>query len=179
MLTLEEIGQSVRNNIQLVIDSVDLPLAVGPISDNDYRILTGGFGELQWDWALTEFGNDPDRYEFCIKLVSHGVIQGVPAGAAICVYSDDEKIFRIHIIERFCREEEEHPLKGRMVLITLMSAYLFSMAVECDLVEIIEPVPELVEFYSSFGFTMHQCGYVMSARTSTLEEAFIKFEQYR
>ncbi|SQA85974.1 Uncharacterised protein [Citrobacter freundii] len=31
MLTLDEIGQSVRNNIQLVIDHVGLPLAVGPI----------------------------------------------------------------------------------------------------------------------------------------------------
>lgn len=28
MLTLDEIGQSVRNNIQLVIDHVGLPLAV-------------------------------------------------------------------------------------------------------------------------------------------------------
>lgn len=178
MLTLEEIGQSVRNNIQLVIDNFGLPLAVGPISDEDYRILSGGFGELEWDYALLEFGNDPDRYEFCIKLVSQGVIQGAPAGAAICVYGIEEDVFRIHIIERFSRlEEEEHPLKGRMVLITLMSAYLFCMAVGCKQVHIIEPVPELVDYYTSFGFVMEKCGYIMSAPTETLQEAFIKFAQ--
>lgn len=52
MLSLEEIGQSVRNNIQLILDNIQLPLAVGPISDDDYRILCGGFGQLEWDYAL-------------------------------------------------------------------------------------------------------------------------------
>ncbi|WP_431428698.1 hypothetical protein KP528_25260 [Escherichia coli O111:H8] len=47
MLTLDEIGQSVRNNIQLIIDHVGLPLAVGPLSDDDYKILCGGYGELE------------------------------------------------------------------------------------------------------------------------------------
>lgn len=113
MLTLEEIGQSVRNNIQLVIDNYGLPLAVGPISDEDYRILSGGFGELEWDYALLEFGNDPDRYEFCIKLVSQGVIQGAPAGAAICVYGIEENVFRIHIIERFSSGRGRASSKGQ------------------------------------------------------------------
>ena len=42
MLTLDEIGQSVRNNIQLIIDHVGLPLAVGPLNDDDYKILCAG-----------------------------------------------------------------------------------------------------------------------------------------
>lgn len=41
MLTIEEIGQSVRNNIQLVLDNYGLPLAVGPISDEDYKVCSG------------------------------------------------------------------------------------------------------------------------------------------
>lgn len=76
MLTLDEIGQSVRNNIQLVIDHVGLPLAVGPISDEDYKILCGGYGELEWDYMLGAYGNSDDKYEFCIKLVQQGVVQG-------------------------------------------------------------------------------------------------------
>lgn len=176
MLSLDEIGQSVRNNIQLVIDSVGVPLAVGPISDDDYRILSGGFGELEWDYALATYGNDPARYEFCIKFVNDGAIQGVPSGAAICVYGVEDKIFRIHMIENFTREDEEHPLKGRMVLITLMSAYLFCMAVDCQTVYIMEPVPELVEYYSSFGFT-ESGSYVMSAETEKLASTFLSFAQ--
>lgn len=64
-----------------------------------------------------------------------------------------------------------------MVLITLMSAYLFCMAVECSQVHIIEPVPELVDYYTSFGFVMEKCGYIMSADTKALEETFLKFAQ--
>ncbi|WP_024560185.1 hypothetical protein ACP26E_05285 [Franconibacter pulveris 601] len=176
MLTLEEIGQSVRNNIQLVIDNYGLPLAVGPISDDDYRILSGGFGELEWGYALTQFGNDPDRYEFCIKLVSQGVMQGVPAGAAICIYGVDDNIFRIHIIERFTREDEEHPLKGKMLSITIMSAYLFCMAVKCPIAHIMDPDPDLVDYYASFGFMLEEGGKIMSAPTEVLHHAFLKFE---
>ncbi|MGL5343653.1 MAG: hypothetical protein ACRC9O_03255 [Plesiomonas sp.] len=175
MLSLDEISQSVRNNIQLVLDHVGLPLAVGPISDDDYRILCGGFGELEWDWALSTYGNSPSKYEFCIKLVEQSVTQRVPSGAAICVYDSDDNIFNIHMIERFSSGIEEHPLKGRMTLITLMSAYIFCKAVDCNEVRIVEPVPELRDFYSSFGFNQISCGYVMVAEASDLECAFSKF----
>lgn len=70
MLSLEEIGQSVRNNIQLILDNIQLPLAVGPISDDDYKILCGGFGQLEWDYALATHGNDPSKFELCIKFVA-------------------------------------------------------------------------------------------------------------
>lgn len=177
MLTLDEIGQSVRNNIQLVIDNYGLPLAVGPISNDDYKILSGGFGELEWDYALTTYGNSPGRYEFCIKLINQGVVQGIPAGAALCIYEVEDRTFRIHMIENFARDDDEHPLKGRMVLITLMSAYLFCMAVECQLIHIVEPVPELLEFYASFGFRELPCGYIMEANLSDIQGTFINFAQ--
>ena len=177
MLTLDEIGQSVRNNIQLIIDHVGLPLAVGPLSDDDYKILCGGYGELEWDYALSTYGNSREKYEFCIKLVQQGRVQGIPSGAAICVYGVEENIFRIHMIERFSREDESHPLKGRMVLLTLRSAFIFCKAVECKVVHIVEPVPELVQYYESFGFRMEQCGYVMSAVIDELQDIFLKFAQ--
>ncbi|ECD9475084.1 TPA: hypothetical protein MNC29_001130 [Citrobacter freundii] len=177
MLTLEEIGQSVRNNIQLILDNVQLPLAVGPISDDDYRILSGGYGQLEWDYALATYGNDPSKFELCIKFVSQGTVQSVPAGAALCLYGIENKAFSIHMIERFTNDEEDHPLNGRMVLITLMSAYMFCKAVECNEIRIVEPVPELVPYYASFGFETDTCGYVMFAETTTIESVFLKFAQ--
>lgn len=177
MLTLDEIGQSVRSNTQLVIDHAGLPLVIGPISDEDYRVLCGGYGQLEWDYALNTWGNDPEKFEFCIKLVMQGAVQGIPAGAAICIYRVKEKLFQIHLIERFTRDDEEHPLNGRMVLITLMSTYIFCKAVECEIVHIVEPVPELHEFYASFGFATEGCGYIMSNSVSALENVFTKFAQ--
>lgn len=177
MLTLEEIGQSVRNNIQLILDNVELPLAVGPISDDDYRILSGGFGQLEWDYALANQGNDPGKFELCIKFVSQGAVHGVPAGAALCVFDIQDHLFNIHMIERFTCDEEDHPLNGRMVLITLMSAYMFCKAVECEHVQIVEPVAELIRYYLSFGFEFNECGSVMAVETTILENAFLRFAQ--
>lgn len=86
MLTLDEIGQSVRNNIQLVIDHVGLPLAVGPISDEDYKILCGGYGELEWDYMLGAYGNSDDKYEFC-KTCSARSSAGDPfRGGNLCLW---------------------------------------------------------------------------------------------
>ncbi|TDB61648.1 MULTISPECIES: hypothetical protein [Photorhabdus] len=174
MLSLEEIGQSVRNNLQLIIDSQELPLAVGPITDQDFRILFGGFGDLEWEFGLAEYGNDPDRFEFCVKLVNMA-IETVPSGVALCVYGVNDKIFRIHMIENFSKNDKNHPLTGRMVLLTLMSAYLFSVAVEAEGVYIMEPVSELCDYYASFGFTMHECGYIMVSDVNGLQTAFGKF----
>lgn len=176
MLSLEEIGQSVRNNLQLILDSYGIKLAVGPVTDQDYKILSGGFGELEWDFGFSQHGNDPDKFEFCVKLVNTAV-EAIPSGVSLSVYSIEERIFRIHMIESFVRSDAEHPLKGRMVLLSLMAAYIFCMAVGAVEVHVVEPVPELVEYYASFGFKMHTCGYVMVSEVSGLENAFGKFAQ--
>lgn len=176
MLSLEEIGQSVRNNLQLILDSYGLKLAVGPVTDQDYKILCGGFGELEWDFGFSQHGNHPDKFEFCVKLVNTGV-EDIPSGVALSVYSIEERVFRIHMIESFVRNDAEHPLKGRMVLLALMSAYIFCMAVNATEVQVVEPVAELVDYYASFGFVMHACGYVMTSEVSGLETAFGKFAQ--
>ena len=177
MLTIDEIGISVRNNIQLILDHFELPLAVGPISDDDYKVLSRGYGELEWDYALADYGNSSERYEFCIKLVNNSVVEGVPSGAALCIFAVENRVFNIHMIESFVRNDETHPLKGRMVLITLMSAYLFCMAVECQRIQIVDPVPELIEYYSGFGFSSVSGSSLMEAKVSDIENAFIKFAQ--
>ncbi|MFS6803162.1 hypothetical protein [Edwardsiella tarda] len=176
-LNLEEIGQSVRNNLQLIIESQGLPLAVGPLTDEDFRILSGGFGELEWDYALTKYGNDPNKFEFCIKLVKQ-VTETVPSGVALCVYGIDDRVFRIHMIERFCRDDESHPLKGRMVALAIMAAFIFCKAVDAIDVFIMEPVAELVDYYHSFGFVEHEsCSYVLRASVDDLVSAFEMFAQ--
>lgn len=177
MLTLEEIGQSVRNNLQLIIDSSGLKLAVGPIKDEDYKILCGGYGELEWDIGLNQYGNDPDRFEFCVKLLT-SVVESVPSGIALCVYGIKDKVFKVHMIERFFRHnDDDHPLKGRMVTLTLMAAFLFCKAVNAKAVHIVEPVKELVEYYATYGFVMHKCGDLMVANVDSLTKAFETFAQ--
>ncbi|NDJ59293.1 hypothetical protein GWD52_20350 [Enterobacteriaceae bacterium 4M9] len=175
MLTLDEIGQVVRNSIQLILDSAKVPLAVGPISSEDFTLLSRGYGELEWDYALTKHCNSDSCYDFCIKLVEQGVVQAIPSGAALCTFDSNENIFKIHMIESFVYDDAGHPLKGKMTAITLMSAFIFSKAVGCTRIQIIEPVRELKSYYAGFGFIEISCGYIMEASLSDIGGIFNNF----
>ncbi|MBD1228311.1 hypothetical protein [Xenorhabdus griffiniae] len=174
MFNLEHIGIVVRNNIQAIVDVLGLNLAVGDISDEDYFLLSQGYGELCWDDSLSRVGNRSDKFEFCIKLVECGNVQGAPAGLALCVYSVDEKTFEIHMIENFRREDKNHPLYGKMFQLTLMAAYLFCKSTEGEYVRVIEPVKEVIPYYESYGFNMLGCGYIMEVNVANIETVFKK-----
>lgn len=150
-MNLEQIGSSVLANLQLLIDSAGLPLAVGAITDEDYQWLSSQFVELNWDFAFAEFGNHDNKFEMTVKLVSSE--SGIPAGAAICTYNTEAKSFDIQFVESFVRRVPDHPLHGKMLKITLIAAYLFCSTVECSTVNVIEPdTQDLMNLYGSFGF---------------------------
>lgn len=150
-MNLEQIGSSVLANLQLLIDSAGIPLAVGAITDEDYQWLSSQFVELNWDFAFAEFGNHDNKFEMTVKLISSE--SGIPAGAAICTYNTEAKSFDIQFVESFVRHVPDHPLHGKMLKITLIAAYLFCSAVECSTVNVIEPdTQDLMNLYSSFGF---------------------------
>lgn len=179
MFNLNDIGTITRNNVQLILDKLGMNLAVGDINDNDYRILCGGFGELNWDGFINSIGNHKDRFEFCIKVktVEDSAPTGVPAGLALCLYSITENSFDIHAVENFCRDDPGHPLTGKMIQITLMAAYIFSIAVKCATIRIIEPVQELLDFYASYGFNLLPCNSIMQADISIFSNVINKIAE--
>ncbi|AKH62273.1 MULTISPECIES: hypothetical protein [Photorhabdus] len=172
MFNLEQIGHVVRNSMQIIVDELKLNLAVGDISDDDYRILSRGYGEINWDECLSRVGNREDKFEFCLKLVECGNVQGPPSGLALCTYSIDEESFEIHMIENFYRDDAKHPLNGKMFQLTLMAAYMFCKSAQGKYIRIIEPVEEVISYYSSYGFNMMKCGYIMEADIDTFETIF-------
>ncbi len=168
-MNLEQIGSSVLANLQLVIESAGLPLAVGPINEQDYQWLSSQFAELNWDFAFSQFGNLPNKFELTVKVVSQE--NGLPAGAAVCIYNTDGDSFDIQFIESFVRHLPEHPLHGNMIKLTLMSAYLFCSMVDCSTINVIEPdSQELMNLYGSFGFKGD--GTLMTASIETIESVF-------
>lgn len=168
-MNLEQIGDAVRSNLQMVIDSAGLPLAVGCINDSDYQWLTSQFVELNWDFAFSQFGNDESKFELTIKFIS--LSTNIPAGAAICTYNAEAESFDIQFVESFVRHVPDHPLHGKMLKITLMAAYLFCSAVECSVVNVIEPdTQDLMDIYSGFGFEGNEV--LMSTTTDALAGLF-------
>lgn len=152
-MNLEQIASLTLSNLQMLLESVKVPLAVGPISEEDYFILTTGYTELEWDFGFSRYGNRSDKFEFCLKLLTEPR-KHIPAGAALCVYDEDADILQIHLVESFVRDDTGHPLSGNMFIFTLFAAYLFGAAAGCKTVEIHDTLNEKVaDYYRKYGFS--------------------------
>lgn len=157
MLSLEEVAQLTYNTLQSYMDQRGIDLAVGPLSDIDAGSLARAYGELNWEWYITEVGNRDDCFSLCIKLVTsqeNKVVEHYPAGVALCTYFIDSKFFEVHAVENFVKDTEDHPLRRKMVLYTLYAALIFMNQVDGEAIRIIEPVEDKIEYYRSFGFEM-------------------------
>lgn len=138
------------NSIQWFFDDQKLGLMVGEITDDDYRILCGGFGDLEWPWALDSFGNEDHCISFCFKITGGHV----PDGIAMGLYDVENGKLSIHMIENFVRHKVEHPLQGRMIYFTLVSAYLFLEAFEGKTLDFVDALnQELENEYQKYGFS--------------------------
>lgn len=168
MLTLHEIGEQTRNAVQLLVDRFDLGLTVGILNDSDYRLLSSGmFGDLNWDWGVSQFTGRENTFELCLKIAVE--IDSYPAGVALCAYRVDIGLFEIYMIENFVKDDQGHPLYKRMALFTFIAAYIFTDAVQGNEVAILEPAKDLVDYYTTFGFaTDPTCSYRMVCRLDSL-----------
>ncbi|MEI7409953.1 MULTISPECIES: hypothetical protein [Pectobacterium] len=153
MLNLEQIASLTISNLQLLLDSMKIPLAVGPISDEDYIILTSGFSQLEWDYGFCRYGNREDKFEFCLKVLA-GPLRHIPSGAALCTFDEESGVIEIHFVESFVNEDQGHPLYGQMFLITLWAVYLFGSAVDCKAIHIPDSLNQkVVDHYKKYGFS--------------------------
>ncbi|WP_175576944.1 hypothetical protein [Serratia symbiotica] len=150
-MNLEQITSATLNNLQMLLEQKDIPLAVGPITNADFQAMMTAYAELNWDFAFNGYGNNQNKFEFCVKLV--GETNPLPAGAALSVYNIDINSFDICFVESFVRNNADHPLHGRMIVITLIAAYMFCTAVDCQVINVIEPVNvQVIALYQGFGF---------------------------
>ena len=151
-MNYDQIASLTISNLQMLLDSLDIPLAVGPINQEDYMILTSGYSELEWSNGFCTHGNKEKKFEFCLKLLT-GQLAHIPAGAVLCSYDDSTKCIEIHFVESFVRDKKDHPLYGQMFTVTLWAVYLFGAAVGCESVHIPDTVNQKVaEYYKKYGF---------------------------
>ncbi|WP_260853769.1 hypothetical protein [Pantoea ananatis] len=152
-LNLEQIAIISINNLQMLLEALEMPLAVGPIKDEDFLLLTTTrFAELEWDYGFSKFGNRDDKFEFCLKLLE-GQQKHIPSGAALCTFDQETGVLDINFVECFVRDDPEHPLTGNMFLVTLFAVYFFGYSANCTEVRIPEPLnQDVVDHYKKFGF---------------------------
>lgn len=173
MLSLNEVAQLTYATLQSYMDQRGIDLAVGPLSDADANSLSRAYGDLNWEWYITEIGNRDDCFDLGLKLITsreHKLVECSPAGVSLCTYNISSKTFDIHAVENFVRDNENHPLRRKMVLYTLYAAIIFMSQAGGEMVRIIEPVDDKIAYYQSFGFEMSStCTYVMTCALDTLK----------
>ncbi|CAM4182344.1 hypothetical protein SENE111051_13585 [Serratia nematodiphila] len=178
MLSIQEVVEQTRNALQMLIDRMGLNLAVGPLKESDYRLLSSGmFGELNWEWGISKYTGQENSVDLCFKILS--VKEEYPAGIALCAYRTDTQAFEIYMIENFVRDQDGHPLCKRMALFTFMGAFIFTDAVEGSHIIIDEPDEALRDYYSQFGFEDDPgCSYRMSCTLETLRAIITNPEKW-
>lgn len=152
-MNYEQIVALTMSNLQMVLDNLELPLAVGPINRQDYELLITGYADLEWSNGFCTHGNKDEKFEFCLKLLPISLGQ-IPAGAVLCTYDEPTKTIKIHFVESFVRGNKEHPLNGQMFIVTLWAVYLFGTALlECENIQIPDVINQKVmEYYKRYGF---------------------------
>lgn len=165
MLSLNEVAQLTYATLQSYMDQRGIDLAVGPLTDADANALCRAYGDLNWEWYITDVGNRDDCFDLGIKLITsreHKIIESSPAGVSLCTYNLSSKNFDIHAVENFVKDTENHPLRRKMVLYTLYAAVIFMNQAGGETIRLLEPVEDKIPYYESFGFEMStSCSYIM------------------
>lgn len=144
-MSLEEIRDNVVSFLQELVLEANLPLEISRIEAN---IEAPWSAELNWDWALS-FLNDTSHFDLAIGIRINDAVDGMAVG----IYCTERKILELQAIESFVRLDEEHPLKGRMVLLTIIAATYFVLLAEGYGVNVLEPDSNLITYYERFKLT--------------------------
>lgn len=150
-MNFDQAKMAVITSIQFFLDDQELGLMVGELTDDDYRILCGGYGELEWPWAIGDMGNAENCVTFCFKITGGKI----PEGIAMGLFDMGSGTLSIHMIESFVRANCTHALSGRMIYLTLVSSLLFLEAFDGNSLNFVDPLNvDLEGLYRSYGFSV-------------------------
>ncbi|HBU8233047.1 TPA: hypothetical protein MDC20_003737 [Morganella morganii] len=149
---LEQVRNEVISFVNDFIKRADLPFTASRINDDVYRKINGlRNSEIDWDWAI-DFLNSDGHFDLAIGIKLDDDIDGL----AIGIYQKEDGVLEIQAIESFVRFDVEHPLRGRMVELTIIAATYFVTLVDGTGVHVIDPLDEfLIEYYGMFGFHLN------------------------
>ena len=104
----------------MLMDSLSSSLAVGPITESDFILLSRGYGRVNWDYVINKYNPD-DSFDFCFKLKGIDCRSGVLSGAFISSFILEKETLEIYGIENF----SDDVLKGKMFLYSLFACLIF------------------------------------------------------
>ena len=171
-MNADQIKSAVLSAMQVVTDEMGLGLAVGPINELDWAYLSGGYGHLNWEAGLTEYGNMEWSFDVALKLQSDTRLLNA---AILGVFKPETDILEMHFVESFIRREEQHQLKGRVFEMMIIASFLYVAAVGGTTVRLMDVEPELMNYYHLFGFQSD--GHDMYQSLSDLAATFMRITE--
>ena len=152
-LNLSQVYSNALCNLQLIVDKLDMEVAVGPFNNDDWLFLASGYSLLNWENIITLYANEENAIDFCVKFRDN--TNSALLGASICVCDLKEKTFNVHCIERFSRSDVNCKLKGRMVFLVLSLVFLMSFSIKIERIRLIDVdnnAISLINYYKTFCF---------------------------
>jgi hypothetical protein len=103
--------------------------------------------QAAWNWMqwLCEYRSNPRRFELAIAYGS------TLCGLSLGKLNRSKSHMRIDLIEG--NPDPQHPLRSRVVPITILASTEFARLVDAKEIRIVDPFPALIPYYASFGFT--------------------------
>lgn len=154
-MNFAQIRALVSGTMQLYVDSVGMEIEVGEISDDDYKLLTSGYAELNWDYGISKHGNADNRVEMTFKFRKAN--SKLPDAAFLGIYDLSTESLEVQLLESFTRGDKSNPITGRATILTLIASYFFLAAVEGLSLSFVDvDGEELIAFYERFGFSREE-----------------------
>ena len=150
-MKIKQIKLAAINALQHWADETQLEIGVGPIGEDDWIILSRGYGELNWESGLTMLANSNETFDIVFKSLPK--LSAIDA-AILGRYNLQAEVLELHYIESFVRGMTNHSLKGRVFMLSILSAYLFVSAAGGKAVHLVDPFEDTVGYYERFGFQM-------------------------
>jgi len=149
---LEVVRERVIEFMNEFLAQSGIPLEVSRVDDRAYRNLQKHQGsEIEWDFAVS-FLNEEEHFDLAIGIKLDDNIDGVAVG----IYREESRILEVQAVESFIRYDEHHPLRGRMVALTVIAAAYFASLIEgAEGVHFLDPLNDtLIKYYERFGFSL-------------------------
>lgn len=154
--------------LQQFMDSVKLNLIVQAITEDEFEDLVfDQRSRLNWREYFPHYLEE-NSFHAGFKLT----FDGEPEGAFLTVYSESDKHLHVLMLESLVRDEDDHPLKGRLTALTVVAITdLLSAIPDSVGAYIVQPHSDLTSHYKKFGFSLtNQSDVTMHASLTRLQQ---------
>lgn len=161
-------SESAINFLQCVLDKAELNILVESLSEHQFeQLMRDTRSRLNWRAYFPHYLSNHSFHAGFRLIGKQGVV-----GAFLTVYSSEDKHLHVLLLESLIRNQDAHPLSGRLTTLALIGIIDLLSAIPDSIgVFIVSPHKNLVEYYKEYGFSIVKSeALIMQADIATLQQ---------